>query len=58
MFIVEFLRDTLSGVYYYIYVAINILLILAIIGYVGEKKEKELKSSEENRINTQLDSVN
>lgn len=40
MFIIEFFRDTLSGVYYYIYVALNVLFIFAIIGYLGEKKEK------------------
>ena len=55
---IEFFRDTLSGIYYYIYVALNVLFILAIIGYIGEKKEKESQSSEENRINTQLDSNN
>ena len=40
MFIIEFFRDTLTGVYYYIYVALNILIIFAIIGYIGEQKEK------------------
>ncbi len=39
--IIEFFRDTLSGVYYYIYVAINLLFIFAIIGYVAEQKEKD-----------------
>lgn len=56
MGVLEFFRDTLSGVYYYIYVAINLIFIFAIIGYVGEKKEKEDLISEDNRINTQLDS--
>ena len=55
---IEFFRDTLSGIYYYIYVALNILFILAIIGYVGEKKEKGTQTSEGNEINTQLDSSN
>ena len=41
MAIIEFFRDTLSGVYYYIYVAINVLFIFAVIGYIGEQKEKE-----------------
>lgn len=40
---IEFFRDTLSGIYYYIYVAMNIVFIFAIIGYLGEKKEKENK---------------
>lgn len=58
MGVLEFFRDTLSGVYYYIYVAINLIFIFAIIGYIGEKKEKEDLISEDNRINTQLDSNN
>ena len=58
MIVIEFFRDTLSGVYYYIYVALNILFILALIGYVGEMKEKELQSAEQNAINTQLNSNN
>lgn len=58
MIVIEFFRDTLSGVYYYIYVALNILFILAIIGYVGEKKEKELQPVEQNAMNTQLNSSN
>ena len=37
---IEFFRDTLSGVYYYIYVAINLFFIFAIIGYISEQKEK------------------
>lgn len=41
MVIIEFFRDTLSGIYYYIYVALNILFIFAIIGYVAECKEEE-----------------
>lgn len=53
---IEFFRDTLSGIYYWLYVALNLLFIFAIIGYVGEKKEKE--TSSDNRINTQLDSNN
>lgn len=58
MGVLEFFRDTLSGVYYYIYVATNLIFIFAIIGYIGEKKEKEDLISEDNRINTQLDSNN
>lgn len=58
MIVIEFFRDTLSGIYYYIYVALNILFILAIIGYIGEKKEKESRGSEENVMNTQLNSSN
>lgn len=38
---IEFFRDTLSGVYYYIYVAVILLFIFAILGYVAEKKENE-----------------
>ena len=37
---IEFFRDTLSGIYYWIYVAINLFFIFAIIGYISEKKEK------------------
>lgn len=51
---IEFFRDTLSGVYYYIYVALNILFILAIIGYVGEKKEKDSKSLDDGITNSQV----
>ena len=58
MIVIEFFRDTLSGIYYYIYVALNILFILAIIGYIGEKKEKESRGLEENVMNTQLNSSN
>ena len=58
MIVIEFFRDTLSGIYYYIYVALNILFILAIIGYIGEKKEKESQGSEENVMNAQLNSSN
>ena len=43
---IEFFRDTLSGVNYYIYVAINVLFIFALIGYIGEKKENESKNNE------------
>lgn len=39
--VIAFFRDTLSGVYYYIYVVLNIIFIFSIIGYIGEKKEKE-----------------
>lgn len=38
---VEFFRDTLSGVYYYIYVAINLFFIFACIGYISEKKNED-----------------
>ena len=48
---IEFFRDTLSGIYYYIYVALNLLFILAIIGYVAEKKEKDSKSLDESITN-------
>lgn len=41
--IIDFFKDTLSGVVYWIYVFINLLFIFAIIGYVEEKKEKSKK---------------
>ena len=54
---IEFFRDTLSGVNYYIYVAINVLFIFALIGYIGDKKENESKNNE-NKLNTQLTTNN
>ena len=48
---IEFFRDTLSGIYYWLYVALNLLFIFAIIGYIAEKKEEE--SSEHNNLNIQ-----
>ena len=43
---IEFFRDTLSVVYYYIYVFVNLIFIFALIGYIGEKKEKGLSKTE------------
>ncbi|MGN1000842.1 MAG: hypothetical protein ACI4OG_02785 [Bacilli bacterium] len=43
---IEFFRDTLSGVYYYIYIVINLIFIFALIGYIGERKEKDLSKTE------------
>jgi len=51
---IEFFRDTLSGVYYYIYVAVDLLLIFALVGYIGEHKEEEFLQEEASQINTQI----
>lgn len=41
-FIISFFRDTIDGWVYYVILVVNTILIFAIIGYLGEKKNAEL----------------
>lgn len=50
----EFFRDTLSGMWYIIYIAINVLFIFALIGVVGERKTKEFATKQKQKELDQL----
>lgn len=43
--IVVFFRDTISGFYYFVYAAVIILFILAIIGYLVTQSVRKRKMS-------------
>ena len=54
---VKFFRDFLSGPLYVVVVLLSIVLIMAIIGFLMEKKQKQLESQSKvirvgNKVNT------
>lgn len=41
-FIINFLKDTLSGWTYWLVVVISVFFILVIIGYLGDRQKRKL----------------
>ena len=54
MIIIEFFRDTISGIYYLIYAIIDILIIVGLFLHISSLKDKE--QTEEPVISTEIPS--